>query len=99
MNSSITYIAGFIIGLINGFYYFAGLWWTVQKTVTSSRPRLLLAVSFVARLLPTLAVIYFTARYDPGLFVTVLPGFFLMRFIMTKKITSYRKEAVNAAQS
>lgn len=99
MDNSLVYIGGFIAGIISGLYYFGGLWWTVQKVPTSSSPRILLAVSFIARLFPIVCVMYFAARNNPGVFFTLLPGFFLIRMVMTRKIRSLNKESVHATQS
>jgi F1F0 ATPase subunit 2 len=95
---SMTYIAGFIIGVITGLYYFFGLWWTVQKVPSSANPKRLLALSFMARLIPTLLIMLFAARYNPGMFITLLAGFFLVRVLMTRKIGRMNKEPRNAAQ-
>ena len=99
MDNSIVYMSGFIAGIIAGLYYFGGLWWTVQKVPTSSNPRFLLAVSFIVRLFPVVCVMYFAARNNPGVFFTLLPGFFLVRMVMTRKISSLNKESAHAAQS
>lgn len=98
MNSIIIHIAGLAIGVITGLYYFVGLWWTVQKMPSSANPGRLLGLSFMARLIPTVIIMLFAARYNPVLFFTLLPGFFLVRYVMIRKI-GLNKEAVHAAQS
>jgi len=95
--NSIPYIAGFIIGVITGLYYFMGLWWTVLKVPSSTNPQRLLGLSFLLRLIPTLIIMIIAARYNPGMFLTLLPGFFLVRFIMTRRI-GLHKGQMNAAQ-
>jgi len=97
MMNSIPYIGGFIIGVIIGLYYFIGLWWTVQKVTSSANPQRLLGLSFMARLIPTLIIMLIAARYNPGVFLTLLPGFFLVRYVMTRRI-GLHKGQVNAAQ-
>lgn len=93
----VTYLYGFLLGVIAGLYYFFGLWLTVKKVVSSAKPKRLLVLSFIARLLPTLIIMLIAARYNPGLFFTLLPGFFLVRFVMTRKL-GLSKEPVHAAQ-
>ncbi|MBC8316606.1 MAG: ATP synthase subunit I [Desulfobulbaceae bacterium] len=94
----LIYLYGFLLGVITGLYYFFGLWLTVKKVPSSANPKRLLALSFIARLLPTLIIMLIAARQNPGLFLTLLPGFFLVRFVMTRKIGRC-KEPLHAAQS
>jgi F1F0 ATPase subunit 2 len=94
---SLTYFAGFVIGVMNGLYYFIGLWWTVQKVPSNANPKRLLGISFIARLIPTLLIMLFAARYNPGVFLTLLPGFFLVRYVIVRKIGTVHKEPINAA--
>jgi F1F0 ATPase subunit 2 len=98
MDNSIMYIAGLVIGVLTGLYYFGGLWWTVQKVPSSANPGRLLGLSFMARLIPTVIIMFFAARYNPGLFFTLLPGFFMVRHVMTRKIGLLNKGPMNAAQ-
>jgi F1F0 ATPase subunit 2 len=94
-----THITGFIIGVIVGLYYFYGLWLTVQKVPSSPNPKRLLGISLIIRLIPVLLIIFLAVRYNLGMFFSLLAGFFLVRFIMTKKITNNTKEEIHAAHS
>lgn len=78
------YILGLVIGVLTGLYYFAGLWLTVKRIPFSKRPNRLLALSFAARLLPTLAVMFILLRKDPGMFMAMLAAFFAVRLVMTR---------------
>lgn len=86
MNQFSPYIIGFIIGLLTGVFYFAGLWLTVKRVPNSKKPNRLLLLSSAARLLPTLAIMFILIRKDPGMFVFMLIAFFSVRFLMTRKI-------------
>ena len=81
-----SYLMGSIIGLIIGFFYFAGLWLTVKKVRYSREPKKFMAFSSAARLLPTLTVMFLLMRKDPGMFLAMLIAFFIVRFIMIKRI-------------
>ncbi len=80
------YICGFLLGVLAGLYYFLGLWLTVRKVPASANPQRLLASSFLARLVPTLIVMFFAVRYDLVMFFVLLAGFFLVRFMVSAKI-------------
>ena len=97
--SSLVYFGGFIFGIFVGLYYFYGLLLTVRRMPASPNPKRLLAISYLLRLLPVLIILVIIARKDPGVFVTLLIGFFMVRFIMTRKITRIVKEEVHASQS
>lgn len=89
---SLPYIGGFSAGVIAGLYYFYGLLYTVGKVPASAHPKKLLAMSYLIRLVPVLVVMFFTARSNPASFIMLLAGFFMVRFIMTQKITRQIKE-------
>ena len=58
MTAAFPYILGLVIGLVTGFFYFAGLWLTVKRVPRSKNPNRLLALSAAARLLPSLAIMF-----------------------------------------
>ena len=96
--SSLPYIGGFIFGVIAGLYYFYGLLFTVRRVPLSRYPKRLLLMSYFIRLIPVLIVLVFLVRKDPGIFITFLIGFFMMRFIMTRKIARLTEEQIHASQ-
>ena len=96
--SSLTYIGGFIFGIFVGLYYFYGLLYTVRRVPVSRHPKRFLALSYLIRLVPVLLLLMLFARKDPGIFITLLIGFFMVRGIMTRKIARPAKEEVHAAQ-
>lgn len=82
MNETETMILVFIAGLILGTLFFGGLWLTVKKTVTSSKPALLVFVSFISRLVIVLAGFYFIGAGDWQRLLATLLGFVAARFIL-----------------
>lgn len=86
--SSLPYLAGLLVGLLLGLYYFYGLLLTVQRVVGSRNPKRVLAVSYLLRLLPVLLVMILSVRKNPGIFIAILSGFFLVRFMLTRKIAN-----------
>lgn len=93
--SSLVYIGGFIFGIFVGLYYFYGLLFTVRRVPVSPNPKRLLAISYLLRLLPVLMLLAIFARKDPGVFITLLIGFFTVRFIMTKGLSEKSSLFIN----
>ncbi len=91
------YIAAFGGGVGLGLFYFGGLWLTVKKIPRSSNPKQLLVWSAVGRLAPTLLALFFAVRIDPGFFVVMLPGFFAVRHVMTRRVAHISREQTDAA--
>ena len=97
--SSLVYIGGFIFGIFVGLYYFYGLLFTVRRVPVSPKPKRLLAISYFLRLLPVLIILVIFARKSPEGVIALLIGFFMVRFIMTRKISQLTEEEVHASQS
>jgi len=72
-------LAGFALGML----FFGGLWWTVQKVLSSSRPTLWLLGSLVLRTTVVLAGLYVVARDDWQKLMFCLLGFIIARVIIT----------------
>ncbi|MBU0730615.1 MAG: ATP synthase subunit I [Proteobacteria bacterium] len=87
MMNSQPYIIGFIFGSIGGLYYFYGLLLTVRRVPVSRHPTRLLVMSYLIRLFPVLLGMIFIARINPGMLITFLVGFFMVRFILTRSLS------------
>ena len=72
------------IGL--GALFFGGLWWTVNKCVSSRRPGLLVFVSLILRLGMILAGFYLVAGAHWQRLLACLLGFVVARFIVTQVV-------------
>jgi len=99
MNTTCTLLAGFGLGVALGLAYFTGLWLTVRRVVACANPQLLLSLSRAARLLPTLVVMAMVLRFDPALFLAMMPGFLAGRFLVSRRIIQPQREERHASQS
>ena len=73
-------LAGFVLGIL----FFGGLWWTVQKVLSSRRPTLWLLGSLVLRTTVVLAGLYVVAGDDWQRLLLCLSGFLIARVIITR---------------
>lgn len=89
----------FAAGIIAGIYFFYGLWLTVRKLPLVHRPKRLLGLSFIARVLPVLLALYLILRSDFILLFPFLAGFFAIRFLALGAINHCTKGAPHASQS
>lgn len=78
------------LGLGIGAFYFCGLWWTVGRLAASPRPRLLLGVSYLVRVMAAMLGFWFAIRVGLVPFFWTLAGFFLMRVLLTRKLGTAR---------
>ena len=77
----------FVAGALLGVFFFGGLWWTVQKGVTSERPALWFLGSLLLRTGLILAGFYFVAQGHWSRLVVCLLGFLIARVIVVKRLT------------
>jgi F1F0 ATPase subunit 2 len=74
-------------GAMLGALFFGGLWWTVQKGVTSERPALWFFGSMLLRTGIILAGFYFVSQGDWTRLVACAFGFLIARIIVVKWLT------------
>ena len=77
-----------VAGLLLGAFFFAGLWWTVRKGVSSKQPALWFFGSMMLRTGIILAGFYFVGCGHWKRLVTCLLGFVIARFIVTLRLRS-----------
>jgi F1F0 ATPase subunit 2 len=107
MNDILPYTLAFFTGAFLAVVFFVGLWWTVQKGVTSQRPALWFFGSWLLRTGMVLGGFYLVAQGHWPRFLMCLLGFFSARVFVVKRLgrapaaaqTSLAKETSNAAQS
>lgn len=75
-------------GIAIGAFFFAGLWWTVQKGVTAKQPGLHFLASLLVRTLITVTVFYCLARGDWRNLAASLVGFITSRFVVSRFIVT-----------
>jgi len=83
MNEALTLALAFVAGAGLGMVFFAGLWWTVRKGVSSLRPALWFLGSGLLRMSVVLAGFYFVSGGQFRRLVACLVGFILARFVVT----------------
>jgi F1F0 ATPase subunit 2 len=75
------------VGALLGIFFFGGLWWTVEKGVTSDRPALWFLGSLLLRTGTILAGFYFVAQGRWTRFAASLLGFLIARVFVVKWLT------------
>jgi F1F0 ATPase subunit 2 len=76
-------ILSLLAGVVLGTIFFGGLWWTIQRGVSSKQPAVLFFFSLLLRTGIALAGFYFVARGDWRRLLACLLGFFLARLLVT----------------
>jgi F1F0 ATPase subunit 2 len=79
MNEILNLISALIAGFLLGAIFFGGLWWTVQKGLSSKRPGFWFLSSFVLRTVISVAGFYFASGGYWERLIICLLGFFIMR--------------------
>ena len=74
-------------GVLLGAFFFGGLWWTVQKGVTSDRPALWFLGSLLVRTTMILAGFYFVSQGHWSRLAMCLLGFVIARLIVVRRLT------------
>ena len=77
---AMSVFAGGMLGAI----FFGGLWWTVQKGVTSQQPGLLFMASLLIRMTVTLVGFYLMAGSHWDRMFMCLLGFLVARMVVTR---------------
>jgi F1F0 ATPase subunit 2 len=91
MNETLRLMVALVTGLLLGTMFFGGLWWTVQKGVSSKRPALWFVGSLLVRSSIALAGFYFIARSHWQRLIVCLVGFIVARFIVMRLSRSAEK--------
>ena len=78
---------GFISGLVLGLLYFGGLWWTLERLPRQARPKLWLTKSYIIRVALALSGFFLIMRQSVMALFFCLFGFFIMRWLMLKKLS------------
>ena len=84
MNETLRLVLALVTGILLGAIFFGGLWWTVQKGISSKRPALWFFGSLLLRTSIVLAGFYFIARGHWERLIVCLVGFVIARFIVTR---------------
>ena len=80
---ALAFVAGTILGAI----FFGGLWWTVQRGMTSESPALWFFGSLLLRTGMILTGFYFVSQNHWSRLVMCLLGFLIARLIVVRHLT------------
>jgi F1F0 ATPase subunit 2 len=83
MNETLTLALAGLAGGLLGAIFFGGLWWTVRKGVSSSRPALWFLSSGLLRMSIVLAGFYFVSGGQWKRLVACFVGFIVARVVVT----------------
>ena len=83
MNETLTLALAGLAGGLLGMMFFGGLWWTVRKGVSSSRPALWFLGSGLRRMSSVLAGFYFVSGGQWKRLGACLVGFIIARVVVT----------------
>jgi F1F0 ATPase subunit 2 len=90
--SEIVYsILTLFTGIITGVMFYGGLWYTVQKIVSSKMPALWVIGSFLIRVGITLLVFYYISFNRWQWLPVCLVGFIIARFLVSRITKSAQK--------
>jgi F1F0 ATPase subunit 2 len=83
MTETLGLMLALVTGISLGAIFFGGLWWTVQKGVSSKQPALWFLGSLLLRTCLALAGFYFVARGRWERLLPCLVGFIAARLMVT----------------
>ena len=84
MTETLGLMLALVTGMSLGAMFFGGLWWTVQKGVSSKQPALWFLGSLLLRTCLALTGFYFVARGNWVRLPVCLVGFVAARLIVTR---------------
>ncbi|MDH3503676.1 MAG: ATP synthase subunit I [Nitrospirota bacterium] len=84
MNEIFMMVPALVAGMLLGAMFFGGLWWTVQKGVSSTRPAIWFFGSLLLRTSMTLAGFYVFSGGQWEKLLMCLLGFTIARVIVTR---------------
>ncbi len=91
MSEAWTILLALLAGALLGTIFFGGLWWTIQRGVSSKSPAVLFSASFLLRTAIVVAGFYFVSNGNWRRLLACLVGFLLARILVTQ-LTSIPSE-------
>ncbi len=99
MHETLLLVSALVAGVLIGAMFFGGLWWTVRKGVSSSRPALWFFASLLLRTALTLAGFYIVSGGHGERLIASLLGFIVARLIVTRLTRAAQKPTPSARQA
>ena len=90
MNDVVSLLLALLAGILLGGMFFCGLWWTIQKGISSNRPALWFFISLVLRTGIALAGFYFVGRGRLEYLIPCVLGFMISRLIVNRLVQEVR---------
>jgi F1F0 ATPase subunit 2 len=90
MSNDLYLVVAFVAGTLLGGLFFGGLWWTVDKCLTSPHPARWMLASGLIRMSVTLAGFYWVSGGHWHRLMACLVGFLIARLVVTR-LTAHRK--------
>lgn len=84
MNETLSLISALSAGFLLGLIFFGGLWWTIQKGLSSGKPALWFLSSLLLRTSTVLVGFYFASGNHWERLLICLLGFIVARHIVTR---------------
>ncbi len=97
INETLTLVLALVTGVLLGSMFFGGLWWTIQKGVSSQHPALWFFGSLLLRTNIALAGFYFIGRGHWDRMLVCFLGFVIARLFVTR-LTRAKKETTLQVQ-
>lgn len=99
MNEPLSLALALAAGMLLGTFFFGGLWWTVNKGVSSRRPALWFVGSMLLRTCIVVLGFYFILGDDWKRLLAGLLGFIVARFIVTRltRVTQKQNQLMQGA--
>jgi F1F0 ATPase subunit 2 len=92
MSDSLPLALALLAGALLGAFFFGGLWWTVEKGVTSENPAFWFLASLLLRTGVILAGFYFVSQGHWSRLVACLLGFLIARIFVVRRLTRAPEE-------
>jgi F1F0 ATPase subunit 2 len=87
MSDTLALALALLAGALLGVFFFGGLWWTVQKGVTSETPALWFLGSLLLRTSLILVGFYLAAQGHWSRLAACLLGFMIARILVVRRLT------------
>lgn len=92
MSDPLQFLAALLVGFALGVLFFGGLWFTVQRSVTSRKPALWFLASFVFRTSLLLTGFYYVAKESWQSLLICVAGFVIARLAVISITSSIRQK-------
>lgn len=86
MTEAISLVLAVLAGVVLGAFFFGGLWWTVNRSMVSAQPALLILGSFLLRSVVVVGGFYLALQGGWKCLVACLAGFLVSRALLTRII-------------